>query len=96
VTAVAGRTSAWRRSSQVMSRVTPRSVLLALPAGDAPVKLEGAAAFVWYALEVPATEGTLVATLAMRFATTPAKVRSDVAVALDQLAALRVIVASHD
>ncbi len=94
--AVAGRTFAWRRNSNVMSRVTPRSVLLALPAGEGPVKLEGAAAFVWDALDVPATQDTLVATLAAQFATTPDALRSDIATALEDLAALRVIVASDD
>jgi hypothetical protein len=79
-----------------MSRVTPRSVLVALPDADAPAKLEGAAAFVWNALDEPATEASLVATLARRFATTPAQVRSDVAVALDELAAVRVIVPTDD
>jgi len=88
--------SAWRRSTQVMSRVTPRSVLVALPTTNAPYKLEGAAAFVWSALDVPATEEALVASLARRFATDPAEVRSDVAVALHELATLHVIVASHD
>ncbi|MGZ4242489.1 MAG: hypothetical protein ACXVQ7_12885 [Actinomycetota bacterium] len=54
----------WRRVAGSLVRRTPTSLVVAVPASTAPVRIEGAAACVWESLDLPRGIDDVVAVIA--------------------------------
>lgn len=71
--------SIWRRADDVLTRRTPLSILVMPPGASEPLRLQGAAAYVWEALEQPASDERLTTLLGARFVVSNERVRADIA-----------------
>jgi hypothetical protein len=87
VTAVVGRPTTWRRNPRALARHAPGCVLVAGIRPQAPCKLEGAAAFVWHALERPASEGEIISAIAVAATSSREAVEIDTMAAVAELSA---------
>jgi hypothetical protein len=94
MSAVAGRTTTWRRNPRALARHAPGCVIVAGIGPETPLKLEGAAAFIWLVLDRPASEHDLIAAIAVAAESSSEAVESDVVAAVADLSALGVIEAA--
>jgi hypothetical protein len=53
----------WRRVAGSLVRRTPTSLVVAIPASAAPMRIEGAAAWVWESLDAPRDVDAVVASI---------------------------------
>jgi len=77
----------WRRVAGSLVRRTPTSLVIAVPASAAPVRIEGAAACVWELLDSPRDLDDVVAAVGHDRPDDREVVADDVARTLDALAA---------
>jgi hypothetical protein len=69
---------AWRRRNTMLTRRTPRAVLIFPEDATEPLRLDGPAAAAWHELAEPRTDPELVDRVAARVGTTAAEVGGDV------------------
>jgi hypothetical protein len=86
---------AWTRADAVLTRVTPRSVLVATLGSAEPIVLEGAAVAIWEELATPLDDDQLAARVAARFGTSPDALIDDVTATTHALMAAGAIVGSR-
>jgi hypothetical protein len=90
---VAGATSVWRRSSGVLVRHTPRSLLISVPTAPEAVCLEGAVLTVWEQLAEPSTDAEIIAGVAEHLGVSDSEVSGNLTSARAVLAAIGAVVA---
>ena len=93
MTGVAGATPVWRRSSDVLVRHTPRSLLISVPTAPEPMRLEGAVLTVWEQLVEPSSDAELIAGVAEHLGVPLSEVSGNLTSARAALTAIGAIVA---
>jgi len=88
--------AAWQRDPCALHRVTPSGILIAVATSDDPFRIEGAAAYVWNALETRATLDEIVTAVSATTDRSADEVRVAIAAALPQLESAGAIVRADD
>jgi hypothetical protein len=88
--------ASWQRNPHALHRPTPSAVLVAVPTSPAPLRVEGAAAYVWNSLETRSTLSEIVAAVAAETGRPADQIQEPIATAVAQLESADAIVRADE